>query len=163
MPQTTWRLSIPGPDVDKRFDLSRGTHYRADIGSICAKGQELLPNPALSGGSKVRAVIDRTPICPGRLVVHIDGAVWHCSEDENGTCLGYNLEHSRGQMPCFAAAERASVLSVVPEKTEIPKVPAPIYRRPGLRSASRQSKQIPSSNRWRPASLLGLGQPGCGS
>ena len=50
-------------------------------------------------------MIDRIPICPGRLVVHADGTIWLCSEDRTGTCLGRNLEHSRGQMPCFLASE----------------------------------------------------------
>jgi len=51
------------------------------------------------------ALTDRTPICPGRLTVHADGTVWHCSEDRTGTCLGHDLEHFRGTMPCFLASE----------------------------------------------------------
>jgi hypothetical protein len=56
-------------------------------------------------GEALSSVGSGRPGCPGRLVIHPDGSVWHCSEEDGGTCPGYDLDHARGQMPCFLASE----------------------------------------------------------
>jgi hypothetical protein len=41
-------------------------------------------------------------ICPGSLILHIDGAVTGCTEDdEAGGCRGRDLRHERDPVVCY--------------------------------------------------------------